>query len=144
MRLVRILHDRCNEWDGTEHVLAPDDWDMDKVYDLVDEAVKECIVAAKEEIKELPHVPYRPDYSQFPDKTVREINAEHAVKVEAAKKAKTERDELTKTFRQRLLNKGFKSLDADPDSVEVTAYWGHGHGLNFRYNNSEARKFDSL
>lgn len=137
MKLVKITHERCDEYDGIEYVLAPDGWWHDKVRDLVNNVIKEMLDDARQ-IKESPCKPsFNPVYQDYPDMTVREVQTLHAAQTEQYNAWLEKNKLLTRSFEERLCDKGFISLsDKNADLVSVKAYWGHNHGLDLNYVHS--------
>lgn len=139
MKLVKITHDRCAEYDGTEYVLAPEDWDAAKIKETVDKVCNQIIIDAKL-IKNPPTgaPSFHPEYKEYPDKTVREVEELHAQEKAKYDAWKKENSKLTRSFVDRLRDAGFVGLWEDSSgALKVTAHWGHNHGLDLGYKRSE-------
>lgn len=135
-RLVRVEHSRCGEYDGTEYVLAPIEWDGEKIDGEVSAVVKEMIADAKL-VKDAPLTPpHHPPYADHPDKTVAEIQAAHEERKIAYKQWLEENRHLTRSFQERLREHGFVRLWDDEPATgrhDASTYWGHSHGLKLNY-----------
>jgi hypothetical protein len=136
MKLVRIEHSRCNEYDGTEYMLAPDDWNEYTLEELIEETVNELIADAKA-VKDPPFGeprPFQPDYDKHPDLKVSQVQALHATQKEEYKVWREENNHLERSFEERLTEKGFIPIwHQDADTIKVKTYWGHNHGLTLNY-----------
>jgi hypothetical protein len=75
-----------------------------------------------------------PPYKKHPEKTVREVEEAHAKQKLSYDKWLHENKRLTRSFKDRLLERGFVGLwQENPDVLEVRAFWGHNHGLTLNY-----------
>jgi hypothetical protein len=139
-RLVRVQHDRCGEYDGTEYVLAPIDWDAERVRAEIRVVVEETIADAKA-IKEAPlNPPHHPPYAEHPDKTVAAVQALHAAQRAAFSEWNKKNLHLSRSFVERMRERGFVALwddEAETGAYTAGAYWGHNHGLKLNYQHSE-------
>jgi hypothetical protein len=137
-RLVRIQHDRCNDYDGTEYVLAPADWDDDKIRTEIRAACGQMIKDAQQVSESPLKPPWTPPYDAHPDKTVAEVKGLHAEQQATYKAWQEENGQLTRSLQERLRERGFFALwDDEQDEktgvVHVEQYWGHQHGLTLNY-----------
>jgi hypothetical protein len=65
---------------------------------------------------------------------VRQVEEEHQAQRERYKQWKEENKRLTRSFAERLRERGFTGLwESSNDAVVVTAFWGHNHGLELNY-----------
>lgn len=140
MKPVAISHERCGDYEDWSYMLAPDDWDDDKIQDEIDEAMTDYIAALRTAIKEenppnggkgrYGAVPY----NDYPDLTVREVQELWA----KYKKEYDEWFETTKptqaTFEMFLGKRGF-AYPWDDDDAVYYAHWGHMHGTPLKYGN---------
>lgn len=144
MKLARIQHNRCQEWDGNTHVLIPDDWDGNKFREVVSECVYKLIAATKKtkEVRETSPSRWTPygqsiPYKEFPDKTVKEVDAWWAEQKELHEKWQSEVAPIKMHFSDLLKEKGVLSLWESEEILTAEANWGHNHGLSLEY------KFDT-
>jgi hypothetical protein len=142
MQLVRIENIRCAEWDSNTWILAPDEWDEDKIQEQVDKAMDAYIdtldkLRENKKGKPFPNLRYAPDYKAHPERTVREIDEEYDRKKIANQEWEKEHKDRNLGFENFLMNQGFFSLyddEADSFIVEASANWGHRHGTRINYN----------
>lgn len=139
-RLVRITHDRCSEYDGTEYVLAPGHWSEERVDEIIHFVREEMIRDAKI-VKESPLAPrYQPPYAEHPGLTVAEVQKLHEEQKVAFKQWKEENDHLTRSLQARLAERGFIQLHEAGEkegTIKASIYWGHNHGLHLNYAHAE-------
>jgi len=140
MKVVRINHDRCNEWDVTTYALAPDEWSNGEVMSRVGKAQDEYQQTVNELAKVMKETPpgmqrpfSSPQYKNYPDKTVREVDELHAEQVERYKAYEAEKRKGYRSFSSYLEDQGFTRLDNYEDAVVVEVYWGHQHGTKLDY-----------
>ena len=144
MKLARIEHTRCQEWDGNTHVLIPDDWDGDKFRGVVNKCVTKMIEAAKKakDTSETSPSRWTPwgvsiPYKEFPDKTVKEVNAWWADQKRIHEEWLAEIEPIKVKFSDLLKEEGIKQLWEAEEILTADAYWGHHHGISLEY------KFDT-
>jgi DNA repair exonuclease SbcCD ATPase subunit len=143
MRIVRIQHEQCNEPNGSTVVLAPPDWTKAQIQEKVSEAKREHIEASKklqaDEKHEFKHLAYYSGgptikYEDHPTKTVKEVQELHKQTKERWKKWYAQHNENRRSFKNRLIEKGFIEVwDDEVEAVDVVADWGHNHGLKLDY-----------
>lgn len=137
MRTIKIQHVRCSDWDGATYVGVPDEWADGDIEDRITVA-KENYLGAIEWLRENNKPPHglhsgyaKPNYSAFPDKTVREIEEGWAEKVEDYKAwERMQRNEYRK-FENFLVEQGFEALWSMDSDFEVD--WGHRHHVPLSY-----------
>lgn len=141
MKLVRVTHDRCDEYDGREFFLAPEDWSEDFIADLVAKVRKEMIADAellKNGPEDIPRPATWAPFSAYPDKLVSEVLADWEADKEAYKNWSDRQKHLKRSFADRMKEEGFVSLWADEAGIfDVTCHWGHSHDLTLNYQHSE-------
>lgn len=141
VRLVRVSHARCGEYDGTEYLLAPTAWSNDKIADLIRQIRQEMIEDAKQVSQSpLKPSPYGPSYKDHPDKTVAEVQRMHDSQKAAYDLWVKENGNLGRSFQERAKEIGFFSLsdrDSDLDIFPVDINWDHNHGLSLNYQHLE-------
>lgn len=142
MRLVRVTHDRCGEYDGTEYFLAPESMTEDEVQVQVSAVVIEMVEDAKE-LKDPPEGAPRhyfsPDWDGAdPAKTVQEVRADfERAKAEYLKWYDDQKGHR-RSFSDRMRDRGFTALwDEGADVIKADALWGHNHGLELNYQHME-------
>lgn len=144
MQLYRISHYRCDEFDSYEYVLFPDDWSDEKIKKAIDDAELEALSAAKA-YSEFPIPPElepfmsygyytaaQPNYKNFPDKTVAEVNKLHSEAGKLHEEWMKERNKIRRSFVKLLEEMGATSIN-DESVPEVTVNWGHRHGMSILY-----------
>lgn len=139
MRLVKIYHIRCSEWDGSTYAWFPEDWSIDQISEAVYDAQTSCF-RARQEAKEVagqepPYVGY-PNFNTAPrDKTAGELMDEYEVKKAAYTEWHAKVNAATKPFISYLLPP-VKPLWDESELVNVDCDWGHHHGDVFNYQES--------
>jgi len=139
MKLAKIEHWRCGEpigWKdtpGSTYVWVPDDLTEEEFEALCDKAQKEYFRAAEELKKLIPTAPcgYGPRFENFPDKTVAEVLAVHAVEKKKWDEQQAARKAATRSFSEILkeISGGIiKSFWDTKFPLEATVNWGHRHG----------------
>lgn len=148
MKLIRITHIRCGDYDCTTYAMAPDDWSVEKVegavYDAQSDFLKTYFKA--KEIKDGPPNPgFNPPYDKFPDKTVAEVKKEYQKLKEEYDNWVEEYAKTNVTFNLCLERSGFTLLyNASKDEDEVELDWGHNHGEVFGYHAEEEQRLPSV
>jgi len=138
MKLIKIEHSRCADYDGASYLWAPDGF-------LEPEIEKDIINAQREYEKDTaiaiankkgPVLIYQPysqiPYRNYPDKTVKEVN-------EIWEQEKIKFDEwqekikpAAQSFEDYLIKKGYVGF-YDYDIESYGADWGHQHGKPLKY-----------
>lgn len=139
-RLVEVDHVRCSETDGSEYFLVPPEWTEEEIEAKVDQIVTEMIADAKV-VQQAPENPgYGPKFEDHPDLTVKQIKEDFAKRREAYTAWRKENDQLTRSFYSRAEEVGFaplwKAARGDIEgtgAINVSAYYGHNHGLSLKY-----------
>jgi hypothetical protein len=135
VRLVRISHNRCGEHDSTEYLFSPEGWTEEQVNQAVDEVAIDVIEDAKA-LKQPPggvrYPPVQPNYRDFPDKTVAEIQRIHEEDRKRYNEWAAENKQLSRSFSERLVERGFTTIYEGSD-LKVDVEWGHNHGLSLPY-----------
>jgi len=146
MRLVKVEHSRCDEYDGTEYFMAPNGWSEEAVAIQINQVMKELIAHAKvlkDGVPEVPNPPWHPEFTKYPDKTVQEVLDAHEEAKAAYNKWYAENKKLCASFEARMREVGFTGLweleegDDVQGFQEYHAYWGHNHGLDLNYKHLE-------
>lgn len=141
MKLVRIQHTRCSDYDGASIVLAPEDWDEDKIESEVSGAQDDYLAQYRKALSDDPGPPFpgfHPQYALHPEMKVGEVDAAFKVEREAYDLWRAQRDETATRFETFLSRRGFVSVWQDEaGAVECEADWGHRHGMSLRYGGAE-------
>lgn len=140
-RLVRIDHNRCGDYDGdSTYVTAPDDWNDAKIEEEVDaaqDAYLKDFAAAKVFLntEAPPHPGYSPKWDDPINltKTVAEVQADFAAKKAAYDEHSNTKRKFERRFEDYLVERGFKPIWDDDDTLETVVYWGHAHGSSYLY-----------
>lgn len=152
MKLVRIEHERCNEPDGTTWCFAPDDWDQERFEKAV-VAAKEAYQAAMDaymlEAKagDFPPSVYSswsspPDYSKYPNLTVKEVQEKHKAKEEERKRKREIALAGTHNFAWFLEQEGLTQFHRADADLYFELDWGHQHGRPLKYGQKSAWDLD--
>lgn len=149
MKLARINHERCNEWNCSTYVWIPDDWTEEHFQIIVSQAKQEYLAhRAKVKEENPPLHPYgynleglRSKYpEEFPDTMT---FAEADIKVQEFRQRKKEYDAKISKLDRGLLafleDKGVKSFYSYSEGIVPTAWcdWGHNHGQNYDYEDTK-------
>jgi len=134
MKVARITHIRCNEHDAGTYVWIPDEWTKEELELAAEKAQQDYLNALKdwENTQEIKYPGYSPNYKDFPDKTVREIEAEFKIKSEKYKLYSDKKKQATQSFGYYLRPYGVKML-WEHDGIDVELDWGHNHSKSFDY-----------
>lgn len=154
MKLVRVTHIRCGDYDCATFILAPDKWTEDEINKRVHVAQTKYqdevrrIKAEDEEEKPIARSDfwYAPNFEKlaerYPNKTITEVR-------EIIKEDKRAHEEWQKNQKYRKLRfanfleeEGFSSIFDDDMCIETTLDWGHQHGTQLDY--SEGSEVDTL
>lgn len=157
MQLVRIRHERCNEYDGVETlVLAPSEWSEDeinshifKAQDAYLEDVQRLMQIEKEEAPA-----HYWNFQQFIEKAdlrpnmtlveARKLFEEYQAKSKAFKEKLNARH---KRFDVYLTAEGFVTIWSDEAEQHITTAdvnWGHRHGWPLQYGDHDRYDFPSV
>lgn len=145
VKLAYIQHERCGESAGGLYVFIPEDWDKGKLREIVDRCVLEHIKEAKDynDNKKPPNAWARynqPNYSLFPDLTVKEAKKEWDKMGRVYKEWEAATAGSKKSFSSRLKDEGVISLYDVESNIEVYAEWGHHHGLHLQYEHAHLQQ----
>lgn len=147
MKLALVQHERCGETDygyGT-YVWVSDEMTEEQFDDLVDLAQKSYLKAEAElnQAAQPMNPGYQPKLSEFPDKTVREVQAIHAAREKAWKAYEKRRDAARQPFSKHLVHVSEGSIkdfyEIEPPLV-AEASWGHRHGTVIDYGSTKVNK----
>lgn len=144
MKLAVVQHERCGEqeWGAGTYVWVSEDMSEEELYRLACLA-QESYLKAEAELKRTltPQNPgYQPNFSAYPDKSVREVQAIHAKQKQAWQEYEKRRDKARQPFSKHLVRvsagaiKGF--YDVEP-SLSVEVSWGHRHGTVIDYGTTK-------
>jgi hypothetical protein len=147
MKLAKVVHVRCHRrsFDEAEtYVWVDDAMSSEEFADLVKCARTAYDQAGKdfEQAEQPPVVPWGPDFSKFPNKTVAEVTAEHEVakgKLDAWKKRK---EEAQANFAHHLKAVGEGRIVyfwENKLGLDVELDWGHRHGQDIAYGETEIK-----
>jgi hypothetical protein len=145
MRLVRVTHYRCSDYDCNTFALAPDEWDEVRIkreVGLAQDAYLEQFAKAMENDQGPPRVGHVPPYDKHPDRTVAEVRAEHEAAKAEWEAWEAELRRQRRSFEAFLEDRGFTSLWNEDASVLVECDWGHRHGQRLAYGND--REIDTM
>jgi len=140
MKLIKLIHTRCMEYDCQTYTLAPDEWDDDEIQDRAYEAQGEYLAAIKrwKEEADPPDPDFQPYqkqkwYADHPDMTIREADARWEEKKDEHRAWEEERNKARRSFQSFLEDQGFTSIWRDDAAEEVSLDWGHRHGWPLDY-----------
>jgi hypothetical protein len=149
MKLIKICHYRCSEYDGFDYFVAPDDITEEQVEKDI-ERTKELMKKEKEDFIAMegkrPNLLYLNQGAMpnedFPEnmtiKEAKEKIRENAKKLdEWSKKEDAAKTSFASHFLE--LKTGYRSLhELDPtEIIEMTADWGHNHGEIIKYGTED-------
>jgi hypothetical protein len=143
VRLVRISHLRCSDYDRSSWMIAPKDWDDEKIEDEIyaaqDAYLKQYQVAKlNNEFAGPPYPGYVPKYADCPpDMTIAEVQADHLAKMNAYNDWKKKDDQTKRTFESFLTDQGFETIWHTDEVLAVECDWGHRHGMSLEYGNDK-------
>jgi hypothetical protein len=146
MKLVRIAHQRCIEYDRSSFVLAPDEWDEDEINRQIlaaqDDYLKQYELAKLGNDFSAPKYPgFAPKWTNFPDLTVAQIQASHKKAMDEYNAWKKENERTKRSFESFLEDRGFVSIwNAEEDKGQILyteCDWGHRHSQKLEYGNDD-------
>jgi hypothetical protein len=139
MKLAQVDHERCGEIRATTYVWVSDHMDRE-VFAAYVKTATNLYLTYEGAFKIAPRpVPpgYEPNYKQYPNMTVAEVQALHQVEVIAYKEWAAKQEDTRKTFAELLVEVGEGHIrhftDIPTDSLSTTVNWGHRHGTTVRY-----------
>lgn len=144
MKLIRIQHERCNEWSASSYALAPDDWDDEQISRAI-RAAQDDYLAFEQEFRERQsdngftahYFPGHPSYEQHPDKTVREVQELHAAQKTEWQRWRDREYQSRQPFSAYLEKHGLIRLvnaEEEHGIQEFDLDWGHRHGWRLDYS----------
>lgn len=138
MKLVRIEHVRCGEYDGYTYMLAPDDTSEDKLDNDVFTAMNNYLNALGE-FKKLNKRPERLYFNldNIPDNvTMSEAKELTKQRDEEIKKWDDAERKCTRSFGCWMHDLGYRFLSEAEDNeiMESSVNWGHRHGEHIEYD----------
>lgn len=139
MKLCKISHYKCDEFDGHTFLLGPDNITEEQLSKDAEEAVNYHL----NKLREFNNQPDKPAYPRYPDLDKVDPNTTCGELVEQYKKDQvnyknweTLRRESSGSFMTVMSSKGYKRLSNYEGEQEITgkilvttAYWGHNHDL---------------
>jgi hypothetical protein len=136
MKIAKIEHNRCDSYEVTTWVWAPDDWTFEQFDAAVERArtAYQAVVDAWSAERKVADPGFQPDYKKHPDKTVREVDEEFAVLKEAYKSWSAEKSKAQKGFAHYLAAEGMVEIWNHEPELKTELYWGHQHGKTIRYD----------
>lgn len=138
MKLIKIEHNRCEDWDGSSYLWAPKDFTEDKIEDDILYAQKEyekdtTIAIANKENPKLIYKPYSPiPFGNYPDKTVKEVQEIWEQERIKYNEWQSKLKPAAQSFENYLIKKGYVNF-YEGEMETYIAYWGHRHGVPLKY-----------
>lgn len=140
MKLIKVYHCRCGEYDGASYLLVPSDYKRSHIEEVLRNASSNYVEAVKHARSDPPNDFTRwsrPDYEHNLDKTVREVKEEWEEKKRvweewANKGYNLERNNFSDFIKD--LDKNIIPLHQADDIEEYEVDWGHHHGLFLDYS----------
>ena len=138
MKVAKVVHYRCDDYSATTYVWIPDDMTNDEFIANVRHAEIDYLAFVEEfsKVDKVKDPGWSPDYKKFPDKTVTQIDAEHAVLKKEYSEWKTKETQAYKSFEYYLRKYGCIPLWEYEGCIETTVDWGHRHGQTIDYENT--------
>ena len=144
MKLAVVRHERCGEqeWGCGTYVWVADDMSEEELGRLVCLA-QTSYLKAEAELKRTTasrDPGYQPSFSQYPEKTVREVQALHAQEKQVWQEYEKKRNKARQPFSKHLVGVSGGAIkdfhDMEPPLV-VEAGWGHRHGTVLDYGDTK-------
>lgn len=147
MKIAKINHDRCQEWDGCSYVWVSDDMTKGILSDLILAAVK-SLLKAEDDLQKSPQKPmfpgYTPNYDLYPDNTVSEAKVIHEALAKKYQAWKLLETESRKSFVEHLISISGGSIkdfyDLPDNTLRGEASWGHRHGTVILYGETKVNQ----
>jgi|SRR5208282_1872503 len=146
--IARVDHYRCDQpagkWGLSTYVWIPKTMTHEEFEALCDKAQKEYFRAAdaikKLMLKAILPPGYSPQYDKYPDKTVAEVKAIHAVETEEWNKRNILVREEQRSFAQILKDVSDGTILNFWDiefPIKTEVHWGHRHGEDIDYGETK-------
>lgn len=149
MKLAKINHFRCSEWDNSSYVWIPDDMSHDEFYDFCQESRTAFLELKRAKLASRPPFPgYTPAYEKFPNETVESVKKDHAEKLKIYNDWEEQNRKREQDFSEFLYDRSNHKIlsfySYEPGEV-VDVSWGHNHGMRINYGNfqTETEKGDN-
>lgn len=150
MKLGRIGHIRCGEWDASTFVWCPDDLTEEQFETIVHQAAKDYETALKE-FKEANPPPKQPSFNldyrvsktdEIPDEMTFGEYRKQKEEYDAERKAWDEKHKrinhgLMPFLREQGIRPFWDVGDDDIPLMEAEVNWGHQHGVSIEYNETD-------
>ncbi len=138
-KLLRLVHERCSEYDCTEYILVSVDLTEDQIFDAVMEAKDTVIKQTDSAGDPEPRNFYNLEAvtKAFPD--IKDLDALQSIMKSATEQHQAWRKRRLENSRRfiEILSSypGFVRLNLaeEPFVIEQYVAWGHAHGKSFRY-----------
>lgn len=143
MKLIRVYHSRCGEYDGSTYFLVPSDYKRPHIEAILQNACNNYIEAVVHARSDPPNDFTRwsePNYGANLDKTVREVREEWEEKKRIWEEWANKGYNLeNKNFADFVkdLDKNIITLPQADDIEEYEINWGHHHSLFFDYSDED-------
>ncbi len=131
MNIVKITHDKCDQYSKTDYYVVPDGKTADAVSDDV-EAAQKAYFKARDDFNAAYPKPVDQQYmmsdgwKKYPD----DMTVGDAKRHEA----EMQRDEVAGSFQSHLATLGYLTMYAASDQFfQASADWGHHHGQELRF-----------
>ncbi len=139
-QVVRITHRRCGEYDCATIVLAPEDWDKNRIENEVYAAQEAYLVEfdkARSDEYGPPNPGYHVPYDKHPDRTIAEVKAEHYAAKAIYDAWQADQRKTTRPFERFLTERGFLSIWGIGATVRIECDWDHRHGQRMTYGDDK-------
>lgn len=142
LKLASVQHFRCGEptFDRTL-VWVPEAMTLDEFEAIVLSARNEYLAFARRFKDEEPPNEYRQHmpvpFGQYPDRTVREVQADWAAKKVVWEQWDADRQQARKTLGDYLSARGLKRFWEHDHEFAIECDWGHNHGITLNYDESK-------
>lgn len=142
MKLAKITHERCDEYDGYTYVVVPDEMTQEEFDNAVYSAQKEYIefVTEYDKVKKILNEssfaynnPLMRFYDKYPDKTVAEVKEIYAAKSAEHAEASKLKAQSYREFGTYLKDFGITPLVEYEAEINKDLDWGHRHGSSINH-----------
>lgn len=136
MRILKLNHERCGEWDDATYLFVPSNKSLEEVYEDVNWARKQVIENGHMSLGSRP-TPLSNYLEAFKEDSISIAEAKRQVKKRAQEINDFDEAQWKKnrSFTSYMQERGYKTIhEMDENELIVTDVdWGHSHGVTITY-----------
>lgn len=138
MKIIKIVHYRCSEWQAASYLIPPKDRTDTEIESDIRQVVEQYIQRQKEYNKQKPVNPnWSPVKLEAYDKdmTIGELIELRKKQLDEYQEWSKKKEEAEISFVDHMRKLGYRALwEVEEDEIELYyAEWGHNHGITIKY-----------